>query len=70
MCDVGYKCGSQGHNRNQVKCEADNSIKSVEGSASGSNTTVNTDENCSIVSDGVFSPGKILLTWRVTVGSS
>ena len=70
VCDVGYKCGSQGHNRNQVKCEADNSIKSVESPSSGSNTTVNTDENCSIVSDGVFSPGNIFVTWHGTVWSS
>ena len=61
MCDVGYKCGSQGHNRNQVKCEADNSIKTVKSPASSSNTTVNTDQDGSIVGDGVFSPGKILV---------
>ena len=61
MCDVGYKCGSQAHNGNQVKCEADNSIKTVKSSSSRSNPAVNTDQNCSIVSDGVFSPGKILV---------
>ena len=61
MCDVGYKCGSQAHNGNQVKCEADNSIKTVKSPAIGSNATVNTDQDGSIVSNGVFSPGEIFV---------
>ena len=61
VCDVGYKCGSEAHNGNQVQCEADNSIKTVKSPARGSDTTVNTDQHGSIVSDGVFSPGKVFL---------
>ena len=67
MKDVGYQCGSEGHNGDQVECEADNSIKTVKSSPGGSDPTVNTDQDCPIVSDGVFSPGKILLTWRGNV---
>ena len=59
--DVGYKCGCQADNGNQVECKTDNCIEGVEGPAGLADPPVDTDEDRPVVRDGVLAPPHVLV---------